>query len=100
MINIADRLLKGSMHILDIVMEGTVSQMFYLGYSFHFMWFRKSFFKIVQNVTRLFDIKWKLRPKYKIWDTVPSERVWRIGKQNMKSVSTMAIEKSTFKKVL
>ena len=36
-INFVHRLLKLCMAILDMVMEGTVSQIFYLGSSFHFM---------------------------------------------------------------
>ena len=45
MINIAHRKLKLSMHILDIVMEGTMSHILYLGPTFNLMCLRKCFSK-------------------------------------------------------
>ena len=37
--------------ILDIIMEGKVSQIFYLGPSYYFIVFRERFFKILQNIS-------------------------------------------------
>ena len=42
-VNIKTRLFKFCVLILDIIMEGTVSQNFYLGPSSYFMLFRKLF---------------------------------------------------------
>ena len=45
LINFVHRLLKFSVVILDIIMEGTVSQMFYIGPSSHFMLYGSIFGK-------------------------------------------------------
>ena len=41
LINFVHRLLKFSVVIFDIIMEATMSQIFYLGPSSYFMWYRK-----------------------------------------------------------
>ena len=47
-INIVYKLFKFGMAILDIIMEGTMPQIFNLGHSSHFITFRTRFFKIYQ----------------------------------------------------
>ena len=51
LISIAHKLFKFRELILDIITEGTVSQIFYLGSSFHFIGFRKCFLFNLQNVS-------------------------------------------------
>ena len=49
-VNIETRLLKFCVLIVDIIIEGTVSQIFILGPRFHFILSRKLFFKNVLNI--------------------------------------------------
>ena len=49
-INIETRLLKLCVLIVDIIMEGTVSQIFILGPSFYEMLFRKLFLQNLLNI--------------------------------------------------
>ena len=55
---------------------------------------RKSIFGSTQTKNQS---KWKLRPKWKIWDTVPPGWVWRIWTQNLNSVYAMVFEIFKFK---
>ena len=50
--NILDRLLKFSVVIIDMLMEGTVSPIFYIGLSSCFMRLQKLSFQILENVSR------------------------------------------------
>ena len=52
LISIAHKLFKFRELILDIITEGTVSQIIYLGPSIYFIGFRKCFFFNLQNVSR------------------------------------------------
>ena len=52
-LNIIQKLPKFSVHILAIVIEGTLSQMFHLGPSSRFIFFRKSCSQLFLNVSRI-----------------------------------------------
>ena len=60
--HIKDILPKFSVVVFDVIMEGTVSQICYLGPSFGFMFIFIKFIKCFP----IFVIKYKLGPKYKI----------------------------------
>ena len=51
-VNIIQRQSKSSVLILAMVIEGTVSQIFYLGPSSHFMCFQKLYSQSFLNVSR------------------------------------------------
>ena len=50
-VNIIQKLPKSSVHILAMVIEGTVSQMFHLDPSSRFMFFQKSYSQLLLNVS-------------------------------------------------
>ena len=56
-VNIKTRLFKLCVLILDIIMEGTVSQIFYFGPSSYFMLFRKLFLQNLKNILRFLSQK-------------------------------------------
>ena len=60
-VNIKTRLFNLCVFILDIIMKGTMSQLFYLGPSSHFMFFRKLFFTNFMKYFAIFVIKEKPR---------------------------------------
>ena len=66
--------LKLKMYIKNIVVKGTMSQIFDRdpGSNFFFIKFRKKYSIKKRKSYPFFDIKQKLRPKSKIRDTVPS----------------------------
>ena len=56
-VNIIERLPKSSVLILAMVIEGTVSEIFYLGPSSRFMCFRKIMFTFLFKYFLIFGIK-------------------------------------------
>ena len=49
---VADIILKFCMSVLHILPEGSLSQIFYLGPRFYFMWLTKYYFENIEKVIR------------------------------------------------